>query len=163
MAWNNNSGGPWGGGGGGGNGGGPWGGGGGSRGGGGGPFGSRRPPDMEDVIRKGQERLKNLIPGGFGTYKGIALIVLAALVIWLLTGFFRVQPNQQAVQLVFGKPYGKPVASGLHYNLPGPIGSVVVVNVQDQRRTVIGSRGGASSGPYRNVRPTSTENLMLTG
>jgi len=162
MAWNNNSGGPWGGG---GNSGGPWGGGGGNRG-GGGPFGSRRPPDMEDVIRRGQERLKNLIPGGFSSYKGIALVVLAAVVIWLVTGFFRVQPNQQAIQLVFGKPYGKPVEPGLHYNLPGPIGNVVVVNVQDQRRVVIGSRGGQdrATAPYtRGPRPTSSENLMLTG
>jgi len=93
------------------------------------------------------------------------LIALAAVVIWLLTGFFRVQPNQQAIQLVFGKPYGKPVEPGLHYNLPGPIGSVVVVNVQDQRRTVIGSRGATSDrSPYgRSARPTSSENLMLTG
>ena len=171
MAWNNNSGGPWGGGGGGGNGGGPWGGGGGGGnrggGGGGGPFGSRRPPDMEDVIRKGQERLRNLIPGGMGTYKGIVLILLAGVVIWLATGFFRVQPNQQAIQLVFGKPYGKPVEPGLHYNLPSPIGTVVVVNVQDQRRVVIGSRTGTSidrSSQYsRGPRPTSSENLMLTG
>jgi membrane protease subunit HflK len=167
MAWNNNSGGPWGGGGGGGgggNGGGPWGGGG-NRGGGGGPFGSRRPPDMEDVIRKGQERLRNLMPGGLGSFKGLLLIALAAIVIWLLTGFFRVQPNQQAIQLVFGKPYGKPVEPGLHYNLPSPIGNVVVVNVQDQRRTVIGSRSSANErSPYgRGPRPTSTENLMLTG
>src|SRR5712675_2143515 len=131
MAWNNNSGGPWGGG---GNSGGPWGGGGGGNRGGGGPFGSRRPPDMEDVIRRGQERLKNLIPGGFGSYKGIALVVLAAVVIWLVSG----------------KPYGKPVEPGLHYNLPSPIGNVVVVNVQDQRRVVIGSRGGQdrATAPY---------------
>src|SRR3954467_10413819 len=161
MAWNNNSGGPWGGGGGGNkDGGGPWGGGGGGGGNrGGGPFGSRRPPDMEDVIRKGQERLRNLMPGGLGSFKGIVLIVLAAVVIWLLTGFFRVQPNQQAIQLVFGKPYGKPVDRGLHYNLPAPIGNVVVVNVQDQRRTVIGSRGASASdrSPYgRGARPTST-------
>ncbi|MBS0537337.1 MAG: FtsH protease activity modulator HflK [Proteobacteria bacterium] len=169
MAWNNNSGGPWGSGGGGnggGNGGGPWsgGGGGGNRGGGGGgPFG-RRPPDMDDVIRKGQERLKNLIPGGFGSFKGILLVVLAAVVIWLLTGFFRVQPNQQAVQLIFGKPFGTPAEQGLHYNLPAPIGSVVVVNVQDLRRTVIGSHGGGSGGFARGAaRATSTENLMLTG
>ena len=162
MAWNNNSGGPWGGGGSGG-GGGPWGSGG--RGGGGGPFGSRRPPDMEDVIRKGQERLKNLMPGGFGSFKGILLIILAAVVIWLLTGFFRVQPNQQAIQLVFGKPYGKPVEPGLHYNLPSPIGHVVVVNVQDQRRTVIGARTGSERGGTfnRGTRPATTENLMLTG
>ncbi len=166
MAWNNNSGGPWGGGGC-GNSGGPWGGGGGgNRGGCGGPFGSRRPPDMEDVIRKGQERLKNLIPGGFGSYKGIALVVLLGLVIWLVTGFFRVQPNQQAIQLVFGKPYGKPVEPGLHYNLPSPIGNVVVVNVQDQRRTVIGARAGPQDRSTFNrtgQRLTSTENLMLTG
>jgi membrane protease subunit HflK len=159
MAWNNNSGGPWGGGGNNG-GGGPWGSG--NR--GGGPFGSRRPPDMEDVIRKGQERLRNLMPGGLGSFQGILLIVLAAVVIWLLTGFFRVQPNQQAIQLVFGKPYGKPVEPGLHYNLPGPIGSVTVVNVQDQRRTVIGSRTASDRSPYsRGSRATSTENLMLTG
>src|SRR6476619_6951426 len=129
MAWNNNSGGPWGsggsGGGGGGNGGGPWGsGGGGNR--GGGPFGSRRPPDTEDVIRRGQERLRNRIPGRFSSSKGLLLTALAAAAIWLLTGFFRVQPNQHAIQLIFGQPYGKPVEPGLHYNLPGPIGSVVV-------------------------------------
>jgi len=166
MAWNNNnSGGPWGGGGGsgGGGGGGPWGGG--NRG-SGGPFGSRRPPDMEDVIRKGQERLRNLMPGGLGSAKGIVLILLACVVVWLATGLFRVQPNQQAVQLIFGKPFGKPVEPGLHYNLPAPIGSVVVVNVQDQRRTVIGSRNSNLSDRSsfnRGGRQTSTENLMLTG
>ncbi len=162
MAWNNNSGGPWGSGG--GNSGGPWGSGNGNRGNnGGGPFGNRRPPDMEDVIRKGQERLRNLIPGGMGSFKGLLLIALAAIVIWLLTGFFRVQPNQQAIQLIFGKPYGLPAEQGLHYNLPAPIGSVVVVNVQDLRRTVIGSRGGERNTFNRGARPTSAENLMLTG
>jgi modulator of FtsH protease HflK len=163
MAWNNNSGGPWGGSGGGGSGGGggPWGsGGGGNR--GGGPFGPRRPPDMDDVIRKGQERLRNLLPGGFGSMKGLLLIALAAVVVWLITGFFRVQPNQEAIQLIFGKPYGGAVQPGLHYNLPGPIGHVVIVNVQDQRRTVIGSRTSAG-GFNRNSRATSAENLMLTG
>jgi membrane protease subunit HflK len=169
MAWNNNnSGGPWGGGGGGnggGNGGGPWsggGGGGGNRGGGGGgPFG-RRPPDMDDVIRKGQERLRNLIPGGMGSIKGIVLIVLAAIVIWLLTGFFRVQPNQQAVQLIFGKPFGLPAEQGLHYNLPAPIGNVVVVNVQDLRRTVIGSHAAGTGGFGRGARAPTTQKRVLT-
>ena len=121
---------------------------------------------MEDVVRRGWERLKNLVPGGFGSYKGIVLVVLLGLAIWLVTGFFRVQPNQQAIQLVFGKPYGKPAEPGLHYNLPSPIGNVVVVNVQDQRRVVIGSRGASqdrSTTYTRGPRPTSTENLMLTG
>src|SRR5579885_2409785 len=138
MAWNNNSGG--GGGPGGGGGGGPWGGGGSGGGGGnrggGGPFGGRRPPDMEDVIRRGQERLRNLIPGGFGSFKGI--------------------------QLIFGKPFGQPAEQGLHYNLPSPIGNVVVVNVQDLRRTVVGALSG-SSGGFNRSRPAANENLMLTG
>ena len=108
-------------------------------------------PTWKTSSAEGQERLKNLIPGGFGSYKGIVLVVLAAVVIWLVTGFFRVQPNQQAIQLVFGKPYGKPVEPGLHYNLPSPIGNVVVVNVQDQRRTVIGA--ARRPGPRR--RPTT--------
>ena len=138
-------------------GGGPW-----SQG-GGGYSGSRRPRDMEDVVRKGQKRLKNLIPGGFGSYRGIVLVVLLGVVIWLVTGFFRVQPNQQAIQLVFGKPYGKPAEPGLHYNLPGPIGDVVVVNVQDQRRVAIGSRGAGQDRARGAGRPASTENLMLMG
>ena len=141
---------------------GPWGGG---NPGGRGPFGSPRPSDMEDVIRKGRERLRNLMPGGFGSAKGAVLIALLGVVIWLGTGFFRVQPNQQAIQLVFGKPYGKPVEPGLHYNLPAPIGDVVVINVQNQRRIVMGGAGGqnppaSSSGGSRS---TARENLMLTG
>ena len=140
-------------------GGGPW-----SQG-GGGYRGSRPPRDKVDVIRAGQKRLKNLIPGGLGSYKGIGLVVLLGVAIWLVTGLFRVQPNQQAIQLVFGKPYGKPAEPGLHYNLPSPIGDVVVVNVQDQRRIVIGSRGASQDRPVARggVRPASTENLMLMG
>ena len=51
--------------------------------------------------------------------------------------------GQQAIQLVFGKP----VEPGLHYDLPSPIGNVVAVNVQDQRRVVIGSRGASQDRP----------------
>lgn len=112
-------------------------------------------PTWKMSSARARERLKNLIPGGFGSYKGITLVVLGALLIWLATGLFRVQPNQQAIQLVFGKPYGKPVEPGLHYNLPAPIGNVVVVNVQDQRRTVIGSATA------RSPRPTAAATVRL--
>src|SRR5215467_8702917 len=130
---------------------------------GGGPWdrpgrGRRRPKDMEEAVRNGRERLKTLVPQGFGSTRGMILIGLVGVAIWMVTGFFRVQPNQQAIQLVFGKPYGKPAEPGLHYNLPSPIGDVVVVNVQDQRRVVIGSRNSQDrSSPYsRGPRPTST-------
>ena len=64
MPWSNQSGGgggPWGRPGG-GNGGGPWGGGG----------GGKTPPDLEDLLRRGQDRLRGVMPGGgFGGGKGI--------------------------------------------------------------------------------------------
>ncbi len=72
-----------------GGGGGPWGGG--SNGGGGGG----RPPDLEDLIRKGQDRFKGLLPsGGLGGGKGLTFILLAAFVVWMLTGLYRVQPDE---------------------------------------------------------------------
>ena len=61
MAWNNQGGGWQGG----GDNRGPWGQGPSGSGGGGG--GRQQAPDLEDLLKKGQERLKNLIPGGFGS------------------------------------------------------------------------------------------------
>ncbi len=161
MPWNNNTGGggPWGGG-----GGGPWGGGG--RGGGRG--GPPRPPDFEDMLRKSQDRLRNLLPGGMGSARGIILVVLVVLVGWLLTGLYRVETNQQAIELVFGRPNGPPQGEGLKYNFPAPIGRVIKIDVTNQRSVLIGSAGPSadtrpmpgSRGPRQGV--TTTENLMLT-
>jgi membrane protease subunit HflK len=164
MPWNNNNGG----------GGGPWGGGG--QGGGGGPWGGKdnkprgpfgggpKPPDIEEVLRKGQDRLKNLMPGGMGSARGIVLIGLAVLVVWLLTGFYRVETNQQAIELVFGRPRGAPTGEGLQYNLPGPIGRVIKVDVTNQRSVTIGVGGQAEPRATRAPRQVATsENLMLTG
>ena len=80
MPWSNQSGG--------GGGQGPWGGGG--RGGSGGPGG--QPPDIEELIRKGQERVRGMIPGGGASPTIIGLIVAVVVVVWLATGFYRVQP-----------------------------------------------------------------------
>lgn len=153
MAWNN-QGGPWGGGGG---GGGPWGGGGGGRG-PGGP--GKPPPDLEDVFRKGQERLKNALPGGpFGSARGIALLLVGLLVVWGLTGFYRVNPNEQGVELLFGK-YVKTTNPGLNYWFPAPVGEVLTPSVTQTRQIAIGYRGANGAGG--SVDQLS-ESLMLTG
>ncbi len=73
------SGGPWGGGGSGG--GGPWGGGGGP----GGP----RPPDFEELIRKGQDRFRRLMPGGLGSGIGLLVVILVILALWGFSGLYR--------------------------------------------------------------------------
>lgn len=165
MPWNNNSGGPWGGGGGSGGGGGnsPWGGGGrgGNRG------GPPRPPDLEEVLRKSQDRLKNLLPGGMGSARGLLLVALVVIAGWLLTGLYRVETNQQAIEMIFGRPNGPPRGEGLRYNLPAPIGRVIKVDVTNQRSVLIGSAGPSETRPLPGSRgprgsAITTENLMLT-
>lgn len=152
MPWSNQSGG-------GGNGQGPWGGGGGGAGGGGG----RPPPDIEDMLRKGQERVRNILPGGGASPKIIMLLVALAVVAWLITGFYRVQPGQQGVALVFGKVW-KSTPPGLDFNFPSPIGEVLTPQVDLSRRVDIGFRGAGDVSRGRNTeRDVLEESLMLTG
>lgn len=159
MPWQSQGGGPWGGGSGGG-GGGPWGGGGRGGGGGGGPFGGgggQRPPDFEDVIRKGQERLKGLLPGGSMGSRGIALALLVVVAIWLLSGFYRVQTDQQGVVLRFGE-WVATTQPGLNWHLPYPIETVMTPAVEKINQIDIGFRqvGGGQ-------RDVEAESLVLTG
>ena len=122
MAWKPQGGGPEGGGGGGGNGGGgqgPWG--------GGGPSGPI-PPDIEEMLRRGQDRFKRFLPTGRGNVRGIVLILLVVAAVWGGSGFYRVQPGEQGVELLFGK-FVKLTAPGLNYWFPGPMGEVIKPNV----------------------------------
>lgn len=149
-------------------GGGPWGSGG-NKGGGQNPWGQRpqgggnggnTPPDFDEMIRKGQERLKRLFPGG-GGYKGFVLIGIAIIGLWLLTGFYRVQPGEQGVTLLFGKWVGT-TGPGLNYFLPAPIGEVIKPNVERTNQIEIGYRGNGSVG-NGGTRDVPEESLMLTG
>ncbi|MDR7038249.1 MULTISPECIES: FtsH protease activity modulator HflK [Methylobacterium] len=159
MPWSNQSGGggsggggPWGRGG--GNGGGPWG-----TGGGGG--GGKTPPDLEDLLRRGQDRLRGVMPGGsFGGGRGIVVIGVAAVAIWLFTGFYTVAPNQVGIETVFGRYVGSK-GEGLRYNLPYPIGGVVKPNVGQVNSIQIGYRSGV--GTQGRSRDVPEESLMLTG
>ncbi len=145
MAWNPNRG-PWGSGG----GGGPW---------GNGPTGSP-PPNIEDMLRRSQERFKSVLPGGFGGGRGILLVLVGILAIWLLTGFYRVQPGEQGVELLFGRYYAitKP---GLNYWFPAPIGDVLTPNVERLNQINIGFRE-AGEGSRGGARDVTQESLMLT-
>jgi membrane protease subunit HflK len=163
MPWkdNSSSGGPWGGSGGSGNGGkprGPWGGGPGQGGRGGGPFGG--PPKFEDMIRRGGDRMKGMLPGGFGSPRGIGIIALVAVFGWLMTGWYQIGPNEAGVETVFGRMTSL-TGQGLHWNWPSPIGAVQKPNVTAIRQTPVGfistgGRGGQS-------RSLEKESLMLTG
>jgi modulator of FtsH protease HflK len=152
MPWSNRGGGPWGTGGGGGK----------------GPRGSGpqqsgpSPPDLEEFLRRGQDKLRNVLSGGNLGGKGLALIVLAAIAIWGLSGFFRVEPDELGVVLRFGK-YVREVKPGLNYHLPYPIESVLTPKVTRVNRIDIGLRNVEDLRRGTTTREVPEESLMLTG
>jgi modulator of FtsH protease HflK len=157
MPWSNQSG-----------GGGPWGQRGGGSGGGGGPWGAGpqggggggQPPDLEQILRRGQDRLKDFIPGGSMGGRGLLVAVLAAIALWLAFGFYTVRPDQVGINLIFGRYTGK-TGEGLRYNLPYPIGNVVKPSVTAVNTVQVGYR---TAGPQtRAGRDVPEESLMLTG
>ena len=132
-------------------GGGPWGprGGNGGDGNGGGP---PQGPDLEDLLRRGQDRMRSFLPGNMGG-KGLLLMALAALVLWGFSGVYTIAPEEQGLVLRFGD-YHRTTDPGLHLHAPYPIEKVIKVPVLTVRRVEVGDRG--------NQR-VEAESLMLTG
>src|SRR6202048_4292370 len=150
MPWKNQGGGPWGS--------GPK-----------GPWGSGpqpvgpRPPDLEDLLRRAQDRMQQLLPGGYFSGMGIALLLLAILVIWGMSGFYRVQSEEVGVVLRFGKYVGD-AYPGLNYHLPYPIETVLLPKALRVNTISIGMT--LTDDPTRRGRATRDvpeESLMLTG
>ncbi len=133
-----------------------------SGGGGGGPQG----PDLEDLLRKSQDKFRKLVPGGFGSGKGVALVALALAVLWLGSGFYRVLPDEQGVVLRFGE-WVRTEPPGLRYHWPNPIETVFTPKVTRVSRIEIGYRSGAATTEVRRGatadRDVPDESLMLTG
>ena len=143
--------------------GGPWGGGGGPGGDnrGGDNRGGRKPggegpqiPEIDDIVKKGQEQLRVLMGGrgnnggggggggGLGTgplftRKGIALGALAAAGLWAFMSFYTVRPEERSVELFLGKisAVGNP---GLNF-APWPFVTAEIVQVTGERQTDVGT------------------------
>ncbi|MDC0131353.1 FtsH protease activity modulator HflK [Alphaproteobacteria bacterium] len=120
-------------------------------------------PDLDEVIRKAQERLRKLIPGGGGA-AGIVFILAALVLLWGLSGFYRVQADEQGVVLRFGK-FQTQTSPGLNYHLPYPIETAFTPKVTIVNRADIGMRAAVND---RRSAPGATrdvpeESLMLTG
>ncbi len=101
------------------------------------------------------------MPGLRGS-RGIVLIVLIIIGIWLATGFYRVEPDEQGIVLRFGE-WVKTTQPGLNYHLPGPIETVLTPKVTRVNRVEIGFRSAADGGRAVGPRPVASESLMLTG
>jgi membrane protease subunit HflK len=162
MPWQNNNGGGWKSGG----GGGPWGQGPQGPWGGGGQGGNQNQPDIEEMIKRGQDRLKNAMPGGTGIPTAVWLLLFAigAGVIGFYAFTYKVNPNQQGVVLRFGQLQDK-TGPGLHFRWPYPIDEVLLPDVTRNNRIQIGMRSaaGGSSMRAQAARDVPEESLMLTG
>ena len=155
MPWSNQGGGPWGSGGGGGSKG-PW---------GSGPQSSGpTPPDLEELLRRSQDKLKTVLPGGKLGGGGVLLIIGAAIAVWLFSGFFRVEPDELGVVMQFGR-YDRDAKPGLNYHWPYPIESVLTPKVTRVNRIDIGMRliEDPRRGGSQQIRDIPEESLMLTG
>ncbi|MBB3932876.1 membrane protease subunit HflK [Kaistia hirudinis] len=122
------------------------------------------PPDLEELLRRSQDKLKRVLPGGGGGSRGgvnpvVALIIVVAAVALIGYNFFtfRVEANQVGLVLRFGE-FDRQVGPGLSFRLPYPIETVYTPSVTEVRQTTVGSIPGASGG-----RDASAESLMLTG
>jgi modulator of FtsH protease HflK len=152
MPWSNQGGGPWGSGGGGSKG--PW---------GSGPQSSGpNPPDLEELLRRSQDKLKSVLPGGSLGSRGFAIIALGAVVLWLFSGFFRVEPDEVGVVLRFGKQV-REVQPGLNYHFPYPVETVLTPKALQVRKIDIGMRIVDDLRRGTTVRDVPEESLMLTG
>src|ERR1044071_4056236 len=65
-------------------------------------------------------------------------IVAGLIALWILSGIYVVQPEQQAVVTRFGAVREKRVLPGIHYALPWPVDSVTKLKVQQLQRLVVG-------------------------
>jgi membrane protease subunit HflK len=153
MPWSNQGGGWQGGG-----GQGPW---------GGRPGGGQQPPDLEELLRRSQEKVKRLFPSGAsgglgGNRRGLVLIPLIVVAIWLASGFYRVQPDEQGVVLRFGE-WIKTTQPGLNWHIPSPVEAVFTPKVTRVNRVEVGFVSPSEAGRGGSSRDVPNESLMLTG
>ncbi len=155
-------------------GGGPWGSGGGP---GGGPFGGRPGgpgplPDLDQLIARLQVLIRSFLGGGGGPRsrftggRGLSMIGLAVVALWLASGIYRVQPDELGVVLRFGG-LDRITQPGLNYHWPWPIEHVETPAYTRVNRIEVGFRSGAApridSGAQQSIRSVPEESLMLTG
>ncbi|MCX5497099.1 FtsH protease activity modulator HflK [Kaistia dalseonensis] len=155
MPWSNQTGGGWKG----SNNGGPW---------GQGPRSNGpNPPDLEELLRRSQDKLKQVLPGGGGSggFNPVLLLGVLALVV-AFVGYnfftFRVEPDEQGVVLRFGQ-YSRDAKPGLNLRWPYPIETVYTPQVTRVNRVTIGTSQDDRAGSSTAGRDLPQESLMLTG
>jgi modulator of FtsH protease HflK len=129
----------------------------------GGPWGSagKPDPDIGELVRRGQDRLKQITPGGSRRVV-IAIAVLVLVGLAARTAYFTVPSDSVAVVQRFGK-YLKEVPPGLHFKLPLGIDTATIVPVKRQLKQEFGFGTAGATDPYQISRDSRRETEMVTG
>ena len=123
-----------------------------------GPGGGQQPPDIEEIIRRGQDRLRQTFGGrggsgggsgsgggGFAVNRTVIGIVVAALaLLYVFQGFYTVQEDERGVVLTFGQPLDELAGPGLNFHF-WPFQTVEIANISEQRIN-IGGAGRTEAG-----------------
>ncbi len=101
------------------------------------------PPDLDEVVKKLQDTMGGLFGGGKGSSgggsdspiqgpgtTGIGVIVVIALLVWMASGIYIIEPAERGVILRFGG-YEEVTDPGPHWHLPFPIETVEKFNVDE--------------------------------
>ncbi|HET6236201.1 MAG TPA: FtsH protease activity modulator HflK [Acetobacteraceae bacterium] len=130
-------------------------------------------PDLDQLIAQIQAFIRGILGGAGGPRmhrtsggRGLALLGIAVVALWLASSFYRVEPDEVGVVMRFGA-YSYRTEPGLHWHLPWPIEKVLLPAVTRINRTEIGYRSGGQqtevAGGETNGRDVTSESLMLTG
>ncbi|WP_332060549.1 FtsH protease activity modulator HflK [Bartonella sp. CB74] len=91
--------------------------------------------NLDDILRKGQDQLKQF--GGGGLF---VLLFLLAVFLWLYQSIYIVQQNEQAVELRFGVPKAGVIGDGLHFHF-WPIETYMKVPLTEKTIAIGGQSG----------------------
>ena len=121
------------------------------------PFGVR-PPDFETLLSKAWAEVRRYVPPGALGRNGVTTIAALAVGLWLVSGVYTVNPQEQGVVLRFGA-FITHTGPGTHYHLPWPIETAYTPNVRKINQVDIG---------FKQLSETQSEDVqdesyMLTG
>lgn len=152
----------------------PWGKGSGGNGGsgGGGSFGGgpqRGDIDVDALLRKSQDKMRDVFQGDGNEGKIGVIAVLVIIFLWLGSGIYRVNPDELGVVLRFGE-YHRTTGPGLNYHFPYPFEAVFIPSVTSINKVEIGTRNSAENPSLRAGNTfdsvsgeNAQSNFMLTG
>jgi membrane protease subunit HflK len=127
-------------------------------------------PDVDQLMRKGQEQLRVLMggrgnggggssqqpPGGFINRQSVFFSLIGLLLVWAYLSFYQLKPEERSVELMFGK-FSSIGEEGLNF-APWPLVTAEILNTTRQNTTAIGTGSGGEVD--NGLMLTSDQNIV---